>query len=60
MQDLVRNVKNWFKLGDKNLKANILGNGFINENINIEESVKLGDALSCILFIPCMDPRIKK
>ena len=52
--------KNWFKLLSKNLKANILVNGFTMENINIEQSVKQGDALSCSLFILCMDPLIRK
>ncbi len=37
--------KNWFKLLNKNLKANILVNGFTTETINIEQSVKQGDAL---------------
>ena len=52
--------KNWFKLLSKNLKANILVNGFTTESINIEQSVKQGDALSCSLFILCMDPLIRK
>ena len=52
--------KNWFKLLSKNLKANILVNGFTTESINIEQSVKQGDALSCSLFILFMDPQIRK
>ena len=52
--------KNWFKLLSKNLKANILVNGFTTESINIEQSVKQEDALSCSLFILCMDPPIRK
>ena len=43
-----------------NVKANILENGFTTETINIEQSVKQGDALSCSLFILCMDPLIRK
>ena len=35
-------------------------NGFTTESINIEQSVKQGDALSCSLFILCMDPLIRK
>ena len=31
--------KNWFKLLSKNLKSNILVNGFTTESINIEQSV---------------------
>ena len=30
------------------------------ESINIEQSVKQGDGLSCPLFILCMDPLIRK
>ena len=43
--------KNWFKLLNKNLKANILVNCFTTESIKIEQLVKLGNALSCSLFI---------
>ena len=46
--------KNWFKLQNKDLKANILVNGFTTESIKIELSVKQGDALLCSLFILCM------
>ena len=52
--------KNWFKVLNKNLKANILVNGFTMESLNKEQSVKQGDALSCSLFILCMDPQIRK
>ena len=48
------------KLLNKNLKAIILVNGFTTESINIEQSVKQGDALLCSLFILCMDPLIRK
>ena len=44
-------VKYWFKLLSKNLKANILVNGFTTESINIEQSVKQGDPPSCSLFM---------
>ena len=37
-----------------------LVNGFTTESINIEQSVKQGDALSCSFFILCMDPLIRK
>ena len=36
--------KNWFKLLNKSLKANILVNSFTTESINKEQSVKQGDA----------------
>jgi hypothetical protein len=48
------------KLLYKDLKANILVNGFKSVIINIERSVKQGDALSCALFILCIDPLIRK
>jgi hypothetical protein len=37
----------------------VLANGFFSETINIERGVKQGDALSCSLFILCMDPLIR-
>ena len=51
---------NWVKILNKNLTAEILVNGYTTEKINIEQSVKQGDALSCFLFILCMDPLIRK
>ena len=51
---------NWVKILNKNLTAEILVNGFKTDKINIEQSVKQGDALSCSLFILCMDPLIRK
>ena len=51
---------NWVKLLNKNLTAEIMVNGFKTDKINIEQSVKQGDALSCSLFILCMDPLIRK
>ena len=37
---------NWVKLLNKNLKADILVNGYRTDKIDIEKSVKQGDALS--------------
>ena len=51
---------NWVKLLNKNLKADILVNGYRTDKIDIEQSVKQGDALSCSLFILCLDPLIRK
>ena len=42
------------------LTNNVLVNGFRTDKIDIEQSVKQGDALSCSLFILCMDPLIQK
>ena len=66
MQEVLKNYGfgpkfiTWVKLLNKNLTAEILVNGFKTDKINIEQSVKQGDALSCSLFISCMDPLIRK
>ncbi len=44
----------------KDIKANILVNGYKSVMIKILGSVKQGDALSCALFILCIDPLIRK
>jgi len=41
------------------ISARILINGFTSEVINIERGVKQGDALSCAIFIICIDPLIR-
>lgn len=41
------------------LKAKIMINGYLSEALNIEQSVKQGDALSCDLFIICIDSLIR-
>jgi len=43
----------------KDLQVRILVNGFFSEVVKIERGVKQGDALSCSLFILCMDPLIR-
>jgi hypothetical protein len=43
----------------KNITARILINGFTSEKIKIERGVKQGDALSCALFIICIDPLLR-
>jgi hypothetical protein len=48
------------KLLYKDIKANILVNGYKSAMIKILRSVKQGDALSCALFILCIDPLIRK
>jgi hypothetical protein len=48
------------KLLYRELKANIVVNGYKSVIINILRSVKQGDALSCALFILCIDPLIRK
>jgi len=48
------------KLLYKDLKANILVNGYKSVLIKILRSVKQGDALSCALFILCIDPLIRR
>jgi hypothetical protein len=44
----------------KGLKAKVMVNGFLSEEFDILRSVKQGDALSCALFILCIDPLIRK
>ncbi len=48
------------KLLYKDIKANILVNGYKSVMIKIARSVKQGDALSCALFILCIDPLLRK
>ncbi len=48
------------KLLYNDIKASILVNGFKSVMIKIGRSVKQGDALSCALFILCIDPLIRK
>ena len=43
---------NWVKILNKNLTAEVLVNGFKTDKINIEQSVKQGDALSCTILLP--------
>ncbi len=47
------------KLLYRELKADILVNGFRTVAIRIGRCVKQGDALSCALFILCLDPLIR-
>ena len=44
---------------DRNITARILVNGFASESIKIERGVKQGDALSCAIFILCIDPLLR-
>jgi hypothetical protein len=53
------NFRNYFKTLYKDLKARILVNGYLSEAIAIERGVKQGDALSCAIFILCIDPLIR-
>ncbi len=48
------------KLLYKDIQAQILVNGYKSVIIKILRSVKQGDALSCALFILCIDPLIRK
>ena len=41
------------------LSSDILDNGEIVKGYSIKRGVKQGDALSCVLFIMCMEPLIK-
>ena len=50
---------NIFKVLYKDISARILINGFQSESIKIERGVKQGDALSCAIFIICIDPLLR-
>jgi hypothetical protein len=43
----------------RDLRANVLINGWKSELIRITNGVKQGDALSCIIFILCIDPLLR-
>jgi hypothetical protein len=43
----------------KDITARVLVNGFTSEKIKIGRGVKQGDALSCALFIICIDPLLR-
>jgi hypothetical protein len=43
----------------KDITAKILVNGHFTKPINIKRGVKQGDALSCIIFILCIDPLLR-
>ena len=48
-----------FKILYNELKSDILVNGKVIKGFNIKRGVKQGDALSCILFIMCMEPLLR-
>ena len=50
---------NVFKILYKEISSRILINGYMSESIPIERGVKQGDALSCAIFIICIDPLLR-
>jgi len=48
-----------FKILYKDITARILINGFKSESIAIQRGVKQGDALSCAIFVICIDPLLR-
>ena len=48
-----------FKTLYNKITSRIMINGYLSEKINIERGVKQGDALSCALFIICIDPLLR-
>jgi hypothetical protein len=48
-----------FKTLYNNITARIQINGYASKKIQIERGVKQGDALSCALFIICIDPLLR-
>lgn len=54
------NFINLVKIIYNKVQANVMINGFKSNLINIEQSVKQKDALSCDLFVICVDPLLRK
>jgi hypothetical protein len=48
-----------FEVLYKDITARILVNGYTTDSIKIQRGVKQGDALSCAIFIICVDPLIR-
>ena len=48
-----------FRILYKNLRTSIIINGKIVNGFSIKRGVKQGDALSCIIFIMCMEPLLR-
>jgi len=48
-----------FKTLYKDLTSRVMVNGFKGEEFKIERGVKQGDALSCAIFIICIDPLLR-
>jgi hypothetical protein len=48
-----------FRLLYKDISSKILVNGHMSSSIKIERGVKQGDALSCAIFILCIDPLLR-
>jgi hypothetical protein len=51
--------KQIFKTLYNKITSRILINGFFSDSINIDRGVKQGDALSCAIFIICIDPLLR-
>jgi hypothetical protein len=49
----------WIKIIYTNLRSNVMINGYLSEIVEIERSVKQGDALSCALFVLAIDPLLR-
>jgi len=54
-----KNFIDTFNILYRNITARILVNGFTTDSIKIERGVKQGDALSCAIFIICIDPVLR-
>ena len=49
----------WVKILYNDLTASVMVNGFTTDTFKILRSVKQGDALSCALFVICIDPLLR-
>ena len=56
--DIDEQFINIFRILYRDLTARVSVNGYFTKSFHIERSVKQGDALSCVLFILCMDTLI--
>jgi exonuclease III len=51
--------RRYFKVLYTDLKSKVMVNGYLTEEFNIKRGVKQGDALSCAIFILCIDPLLR-
>jgi hypothetical protein len=51
--------RKYFKTLYKDITAKIIINGYFSDSISIQRGVKQGDALSCAIFILCIDPLLR-
>ncbi len=50
----------WVKILYTELRSKVLVNGYTSDYFDINQSVKQGDALSCALFVLCVEPLLRR